>query len=177
MAFTSMHMAVGMACTGAAGVAACMVIRRGWRWIPLVMTLGAIWAVMPDLPRMVREQLAWLPLSQLLGSRGLEEALASWGNVFFFHRWLNSSTADLTLAGFALMFLMYNLSIVGLMMFERRHARRAMSLPWDGRERRLGMQSKSAVAGDAEGYRLKIKAAVQGRRMHQVRSSHLSRLA
>jgi len=34
MAWTTMHFAVGMGCTGAAVGAACLTMRRGWRWLP-----------------------------------------------------------------------------------------------------------------------------------------------
>jgi len=40
MAWTTMHFAVGMGCAGALAGAACVVTRRGWRFIPAAMTAG-----------------------------------------------------------------------------------------------------------------------------------------
>jgi len=177
MTSTSMHLAVGMACGGLAAVAFCLAMKRGWRWIPLVMTAGAIWAILPDLPAMMRQQLAWMPLSQTLGSQALENALASWGNVFFFHSALASSSADLSVVGFALMFLLFNLSMAGVLMLERRLAGVHRPMLWDGKERRASVEAEAADSPTRqEGYRPTAHSHEQHRRMHQVRSSHLSRL-
>ena len=39
-----MHFAVGMACGGALSGVACLIVRRGWRGVPIAMTLGGVWA-------------------------------------------------------------------------------------------------------------------------------------
>ena len=58
-----MHFAVGM-CGGAAlALAPCLIFRRGWRFIPVGMTLGGLWALVPDMPRLWREDFPSLPFA------------------------------------------------------------------------------------------------------------------
>lgn len=174
MAFTSMHMAVGMACSGALGLGACMVLRRGWRWIPLVMTGGALWAITPDLPRIFREDFPSLPFASILGAKGLERWLHAWGDVFFFHHALDAQPKEFALLGVGLMLVLFNIAMIGLMWLERKQSnfiRR--SHHWDGRERRghrSGRSHRLRLSDDG------LEAAENLGRMH-VRSSHLSRSA
>ena len=57
MAWASAHFAVGMAGGAAIGAALCLTRRGGWRYLPVAMTLGGLWALGPDLPRLFTEGL------------------------------------------------------------------------------------------------------------------------
>ena len=120
MSWTTAHFGVGMACSGAAALAVCAIRRRGWRWIGPVMTLGGVWAIMPDLPRLWRVDFPWLPLAGRLGDMRLERALHEWGNLFFFHRAMDGRPGEFALHGLALILLLYNLNIALLMWLEHR---------------------------------------------------------
>lgn len=174
MAFTTMHLAVGMACSGAIGLAACMVLRRGWRWIPLVMTVGALWAITPDMPRIFREDFPSLGLATTLGSHDLERNLHEWGNVFFFHRQLDAQPNEYALLGTGLMLVFYNASIVGLMVIERKQYDR-LNQSYRRRSEHASSRSRLKLLhlNDEDG----LEASEQVTRIHQIRSSHLSRSA
>ena len=156
MAWTSMHFAVGMGCAGVAFGAGCLLMRRGWRWLPAMMTLGGLWAIVPDAPRLWREDFPWLPFASTLGAKSLEDSLHGIGDLFFFHQSLDAQPHEYALHGLILMLVLYNAAIVLLMGMERKqrktvHTMRGSSLrPLD-------------VALKFEG--------------HAVRSSHLQRSA
>lgn len=116
MSWTSMHYAVGMGCAGVVTGTACLIFRRGWRFLPLAMTAGGVWALVPDMPRVFREDFPSLPFAGLLGSRSLEHALHGVGDLFCFHGQLDTQPRELALAGLAIILILYNLSI-GLLMF------------------------------------------------------------
>ncbi|HAI12728.1 MAG TPA: hypothetical protein DCM28_13555 [Phycisphaerales bacterium] len=118
MAWTTMHFAVGMAGATVATGVGCMIMRRGWRWLPLSMTAGGLWAVIPDAPRLFREDFPWLPFAQTLGSKSLELKLHRMGDFFFFHKQLDIQPNEYALHGLLLMLLMYNIAIVVLMLLE-----------------------------------------------------------
>ena len=123
MAWTSMHFAVGMACSGAAAGAVCAVTRRGWRWIPALMTVGGFWALVPDLPRLWREDFPWLPFAAALGNIHFEHRLHRLGDLFFFHHWLDAPPhleRQYALHGLILMILLYNAAVALLMVLERK---------------------------------------------------------
>jgi hypothetical protein len=121
MAWTSAHFAVGMACSGAAAAGVCCIVRRGWRWIPAVMTVGGLWALIPDLPRLWRVDFPWLPGSGILGSLNLEHRLHNIGDVFFFHKSMDAPPHLLyALHGLIAVIFLYNTSIVMLMWMEHR---------------------------------------------------------
>ena len=122
-----MHFAVGMGCGGGGAVGICVLIRRGWRWLPAIMSLGGIWALVPDLPRVFREDFPGLPLASWLGAKGLERWLHQHGDLFFFHSRLDAGQHEWALHGLALILLFYNVSIVLLMVMERRQRRRDRS--------------------------------------------------
>ncbi|MAX25443.1 MAG: hypothetical protein CMJ19_13160 [Phycisphaeraceae bacterium] len=118
MAWTTMHFAVGMAGATVATGVGCMIMRRGWRWLPLSMTAGGIWAVIPDMPRLFREDFPWLPFAQTLGSKSLELKLHRMGDIFFFHKQLDMQPHEYALHGLILMLVMYNIAIGVLMLLE-----------------------------------------------------------
>ncbi len=118
-----MHFAVGM-CGGAAVMAVpCLILRRGWRHIPLAMTLGGVWALLPDAPRLWREDFTSLPFAATLGAKDFELWLHSIGNLFFFHRSLDAQPKEFALLGLAIIIGLYNLSLIG-MLWQSRRARR-----------------------------------------------------
>jgi len=125
MAWTTMHFAMGMGCAGAVAGVACFAMRRGWRWLPLAMTAGGVWAILPDVPRVFREDFPSLPFAATLGDKALEHNLHRIGDVFFFHRTLDAQPYEHALAGMAFMLVFYNLAILLLMYMEHR-TRRAL---------------------------------------------------
>ncbi|MCX5660234.1 MAG: hypothetical protein NTW19_11000 [Planctomycetota bacterium] len=123
MTWTSMHFAVGMACAGGITAVGCAIPRRGWRWIPAAMTLGGLWANVPDMPRLFRQDFPGLHLASTLGSLDLEHFLHRWGDLFFFHATLDDCINDYALHGLIGMIFLYNLAI-GLMLFLEHRQRR-----------------------------------------------------
>lgn len=120
MAWTTMHFAVGMGCAGAIAGVGCMVLRRGWRWLPAAMTVGGLWALIPDMPRIFREDFYYEPISSILGTQTLERSLHRWGDLFFFHRALDAQPKEFALLGMLLILMLYNAGIILLMAMERR---------------------------------------------------------
>ncbi len=119
MAWTSMHFAVGM-CGGAAlTLVPCLILRRGWRYIPIGMTLGGLWGIAPDLPRLWREDFTGLPFAATLGAKDFELWLHSIGDLFFFHRALDAQPKEFALLGLAVVIGLYNLCILGLLWRKR----------------------------------------------------------
>ena len=129
MAWTSAHFAVGMATGGAATLAASLIFPRAWKWATPAMTLGGIWAIVPDLPRIWREDFPSLPLSSLLGRRELETWLHHYGDVFCLHRMMDAQPHEYALHGLAAILLLYNLAYVPWVFAGRRHVigRQAMT--------------------------------------------------
>lgn len=130
MAWTTMHFAVGMGCAGAAAAAACFIFRRGWRFMPAAMTFGGVWALIPDLPRIFREDFPSLPFASLLGSKDLERTLHDLGDLFCFHRALDAQPKEYALAGLMIILLLYNASIALLMFLEHRQRHSLANRMW-----------------------------------------------
>ena len=125
MAYTTMHFAVGMAVAGAGMAVGCTIARRGWRWLPPAMTLGGLWAMAPDLPRIWREDFPSLPFAATLGAKSLERGLHAWGDLFFLHRQLDLQPREFALHGLFGILLLYNLALVLLIWMHRRERDRA----------------------------------------------------
>ena len=112
-----------MGCAAVATGSVCLAVQsrlRSLRWAPLAMTVGGLWAVVPDMPRVFQEDFPNSPLASILGSDQLEDFLNAWGNVFFFHRMLDLQPETFALLGLILILLFYNVSITLLMWLERR---------------------------------------------------------
>jgi len=136
MAWASMHFAVGM-CGGAALMAApCLILRRGWRRIPIAMTLGGVFATLPDCPRLWREDFTSLPFASMLGSKDFEVWLHSIGDLFFFHRSLDAQPKEFALLGMAIIVALYNLCVLGFLWHHRRTASRVRCLTTELHESR-----------------------------------------
>lgn len=108
MAFATMHFGVGMACGGAAALGVALIRRKGFQAIGPAMTIGGIWAMVPDLTRLF----VWypsLPFSSYLGGSTNEKRLLS--DLFFFHASLDAQPKNYTLLGMALILALYNLVI------------------------------------------------------------------
>lgn len=125
MAFTTMHFAVGMAGTGAVACVGAMVLRRGWRWIPLAMTAGGIWACVPDFPRIFKEDFPSLPFAQTLSSKPLQQWLNNNGDLFFLHRMLDNQPKEYALHGLLGILAFYTLSVFLLALTHRGSAAKA----------------------------------------------------
>ena len=113
-----MHFAVGMGCAGALTGVGCMIWRQGWRWLPATMTIGGLWALIPDMPRVFREDIYYEPISSTLGQHNFERWLHYWGDLFFFHRALDAQPKEFALLGLLLILLFYNAAIMLLMKME-----------------------------------------------------------
>jgi hypothetical protein len=110
MAFTTMHFAVGMAGSGALATLGALVIRRGWRWVPLAMTVGGTWACVPDMPRVFKEDFPGLPLAQTLSAKPLQQWLNTHGDWFFLHRMLDEQPKEFALHGLLVILMLYTAS-------------------------------------------------------------------
>lgn len=130
MAWTTMHFAVGMGCTGIVASAVCYALRRGWRWIPAAMTLGGVWALVPDMPRIFWEDLPHTRLTRALFTPDLQAKLHSWGDLFFFHRMLDNQPNEYSLHGLAIILMLYNMSIGLLMYLEHRQRNSLANRSW-----------------------------------------------
>lgn len=125
-----MHFATGMICAGGVGVAACFFLRRGWRWLPAAMTVGGLWALAPDLPRIFREDFPSFPFAPLLGDKDLERSLHAIGDLFFFHASLDAQPREFALHGLLLIIVMYNLGLMLLMRLEKRQRNSMANRAW-----------------------------------------------
>lgn len=112
MAWTSMHFAIGMMGGGVIAGTACLLLKRSTRLIGPAMTLGGIWAIVPDLPRLFREDFPSLPLASVLGSFDLERRLHAVGDLFFFHASLDAQPREWALHGLAIILLLYNAALL-----------------------------------------------------------------
>ena len=119
MAFTTMHFAVGMVGTGAGATIAALVFRRGLRWVPLCMTAGGIWACVPDMPRIFREDFPNAPFAQTLSAKPLQQWLQANGDIFFFHRMLDDQPKEFALHGLTVILFLYTLSLLLLTLTHR----------------------------------------------------------
>ncbi len=138
---------MGMGCAGALAGAGCLMLRRGWRWVPGVMTLGGIWAMVPDMPRIFREDFYWEPVSSVLGTYQLERKLHSWGDVFFFHGSLDAQPHEFALLGLVLILLFYNASILLLMSIERRSRNSLANRAWRAHRTRHARDARRRSSG------------------------------
>lgn len=120
MAFTTMHFAIGMGCAGTAASIGCLLLRRGWRWVPMAMTAGGIWACVPDMPRIFKEDFPSLPFAQTLSARPLQQWLNTHGDWFFFHRMLDDQPKEYALHGLFGILLLYTVSSFLLAVTHRR---------------------------------------------------------
>ena len=148
-----------------AGIACCW-LRRGWRWVPAAMTAAGFWALVPDMPRLLREDLPSVPLAGILGAKSLEVWLHGVGDIFFLHRVLDANLHEFALHGLSLILLFYNAGIVWLMVLESR-GRHCMA----GGPQRIGFRKAWRRHG--------CKDNVRVRRLpldYYRRSSHLSRM-
>lgn len=114
-----MHFAVGMCGGAAVTLLPCLILRRGWRHIPIGMTLGGFWGIVPDLPRLWREDFTSLPFAATIGSKDFELWLHSIGDLFFFHRAFDAQPKEFALLGLAMVIGLYNLCILGLLWRKR----------------------------------------------------------
>lgn len=128
MAFTTMHFAVGMAGTGAIATVGALLLRRGWRWVPLAMTAGGLWACGPDLPRLFKEDFPNAPFAHTLSARPLQAWLNTHGDWFFLHRMLDDQPKEYALHGLLGILLLYTVSCLALALANRRLQRRVSTM-------------------------------------------------
>ena len=128
MAFTTMHFAVGMAGAGSLASAVALVRWRGWRWLPLAMTAGGIWACVPDMPRVFRIDFPFLGFADSLGSKSLEKSLHHHGDWFFFHRMLDAQPKEFALHGLLGILVFYTASVFFMALTLRRRERQVRRL-------------------------------------------------
>ena len=144
MSWTSMHFAVGMGCGGALAGTACLVFRRGWRFLPLAMTAGGIFAVLPDMPRFFREDFPSLPFAGVLGLKSFERFLHRYGDLFCFHAQLDAQPKEYALAGLGIILILYNMALGLLMFLEHRQRNSVGNRAWRVHGHVLGKSSRRA---------------------------------
>lgn len=103
-----MHFAAGMIGSGSVCAAVGLFRPRVWRYLTPVMTLGGVWALLPDMPRMVREDGGMLPFFWRLGDRRMDALIQPWGDLFFLHRTLDAQPHEYALVGLGLIIFCYN---------------------------------------------------------------------
>jgi|GEM_PF-1955145 len=146
MAFTTMHFAVGMAGAGAVATVGALLLKRGMRWVPLWMTAGGIWACMPDMPRIFKEDFPSLPLAQTLSAKPLQQWLNANGDLFFFHRMLDSQPKEYALHGLLGILILYTVSVFFLAIT---HGRPAPTSSKQSGEADTGIEAEEQPAQDA----------------------------
>jgi hypothetical protein len=129
MAWASMHFAVGMSLAGGGAAVCCLIRGRGWRWAPVASTLGGVWAMGPDLPRLFREDFPHLPLAGLLGHPAVDETLLRVGDLFFFHRALDAQPREFALHGLAIIIGLYNVYLAAALRGLSRRRRAEVAQP------------------------------------------------
>jgi len=113
-----MHFAVGMVGGAAVTATVACFYRRALPLTPLGMTLGGLWAILPDTPRLVRvdfPSLRSLPGATAFGDKATEAWLHQIGDLFFLHRTLDHHATDLSLAGLFAMIALYTMGIASLL--------------------------------------------------------------
>lgn len=110
MAFTTMHFAIGMAGGGAAALASAFILRRGMRWVPMAMVAGGLWACVPDMPRLFKEDFPNAPFAHALSAKPLQKWLNAQGDWFFFHRALDAQPKEYALHGLLGILLLFTVS-------------------------------------------------------------------
>ncbi|MEM7680730.1 MAG: hypothetical protein AAF288_02125 [Planctomycetota bacterium] len=111
-------------------------LRGGWRYLPVPMTLGGIWAMGPDLPRLFREDFPNAPFAQTLASKPLREWLAQHADWFFFHGRLDAQPREYALHGLFTVVALYLLAW-GITLLDRPRPRhRSRSAEFEHKARR-----------------------------------------
>jgi hypothetical protein len=106
----------------------CLIIRRGWRLVPYVAAITGVWATLPDLPRLFREDLPFIPLAGLIGHKEVEKAMHEFGNIFIFHSWLDQWPDRFVLHGTFIVFAAFVATAVGLNRLNRRNEKTVAEL-------------------------------------------------
>ena len=146
MAWTSMHFATGMISGGLIAASACLLLRRGWRFIPLAMTTGGLWALVPDMPRLWREDFPGLPFASALGSKNLERSLHEIGDIFFFHHQLDAQPHEYALHGLIMIISLYTLCILQMLWLERKSRNSIANRAWIKHKDHLPPHAKGSTA-------------------------------
>ncbi|NQT86907.1 DUF4091 domain-containing protein, partial [bacterium] len=139
MAAAAVHFAIGMSAAAAVGGAVCLVRRRAFILLPLLMALCGLLALAPDLLEWAGGRASVAFLSRRAFTH------AGWMNVFFLHAWLDGwpslDTAGAAAAGFHVCVLLYAAYIAGYGAFV---ARRLPAMrESDDALRRMGMAVRS----------------------------------
>jgi hypothetical protein len=110
-----------MAGGGALCATAWLITRRGWRWMPAAMTLGGLWAILPDTPRLFRYRFRGIPGLAGYADGATEQWMHQIGDLFFFHRALDRQPHEYALHGlFGIVALYAAAAIFTYIMYERR---------------------------------------------------------
>lgn len=131
MAWTTAHFATGMICGGAISGLWFYYRNRRLGGLGLGATLGGIWAILPDLPRVFREDFPQLGLADSIGAKSFERGLHEIGDVFFMHASLDHQPKEYALHGLIVILFMYNLILFLNWRERRRLAKRLLSLGGD----------------------------------------------
>ena len=112
------------------------------------MTLGGFWAIIPDMPRLLRED--FVISSCISGNaRDLERWLHDHGNWFFFHKAMDGHTSNYALPGLILMIVLYNAAIGLMFLLERRQRDSVGNRYWRAHADRLRRKNPSPTIAAA----------------------------
>jgi len=132
MAQPAVHFAVGMACGGVASLPlVCWARTRRWLiYVPLWITACGAWALVPDLPQILR-QYPSVPFSRTLTSHEAKAWLHGdqWNWLFFFHATLDRTEDGGELVGMAWILIFYNSMLLAYIVYIRLLTRRRRTPP------------------------------------------------
>lgn len=121
----STHFAVGMICSGLLMLPLLFFRFRYWIYLPVVQTLGGVFAEVPDFPRVIGA-FPSLGLHHIVDADALYRLLHTRiGDLFFFHRSIDVSGEGNFLQGMTVVICIYNFWIfvfVGKEILQRRRA-------------------------------------------------------
>jgi len=90
------HFATGVACVLAPAAAVMSICRRGWSTLPLLVTFGGVWALIPTIVDAASQSNIG-PIRGLLGNNAAVFLTHDLANLFFFHRSVRLQPIDLTI--------------------------------------------------------------------------------
>jgi len=169
------HFAVGMGVSSVLGALLVAVRRRWLIYLPLIMSVCGLLALMPDIVARAGGHVSWLDAGTYR-HRAYSHGAAM--NVFFFHPWLDRvpwlETQEMTNLGFHLVALMYLVAMCGYVAYIRwgvpRMAEAAEALRRMGRSV-SGYRSVAALAGVVP---LVLAGAAVGWMVHAARPAQLT---
>jgi len=152
MGWTGVHFAIGLMLGGSAAAGVCVFRDRGWKAVPVAMLLCGLWAIVPDVPEILRQGLPGTWIASGLGAQAATDWLNQHSQWFFFHHYQEMLVDSrwglrvLTLIG-----LVYNALLIGL--FTAKHfPAKQINRPSESvaTDQRLAVEQEIGLAAAAE---------------------------